>query len=108
MLKIKLYWTPFAAESLKEIREYIVKETYSEEIAERYINKLIDRTDQLKDFPNSGQEEKLLKLIKQNSRYLVEGNYKIIYQYQDNTVIITDVFNAKQYPAKIIKRNKQK
>lgn len=108
MKKIKLYWTPFADASLKEIRAYIVKETYSEEIADRYINKLIDRVDQLKDFPNSGQEEELLKQIKQNSRYLVEGNYKIIYQYQDNTVIITDVFNARQYPAKIVKRNKHK
>lgn len=70
MKKIKLYWTPFALHSLEEIREYIVQETYSEKIVNRYINRLIDRVEALQTFPESGQQEELLKHLEQNSRYL--------------------------------------
>lgn len=104
---IKIYWTPFALKSLDEIKVYLEKEIQSKTIATKYINKLIKVVEQLKQFPDSGPEEKLLKDLKQNSRYLVEGNYKIIYQYQDNKVIITDVFHVKQNPGKIIVRNKK-
>jgi len=94
--------------NLDKIKDYIIKEAHSETIAIKYVNKLIDRVEQLQSFPDSGSEEDLLKHLKQNSRYLVEGNYKIIYQYQDDSVIVTDVFNVKQSPIKIIKRNKRK
>jgi len=107
MNKAELYWTPFAVKSLNEIKDYIEQETQSETIAANYINKLIDRIEQLKTFPDSGTEEQLLKRLKQNSRYLVEGNYKIIYQCKDNKVIITDIFHTKQTPVKIVKRNKR-
>ncbi len=105
MKKINLQWTPFALSALNDIYNYIKKETHSETIASNYVSKLIDRIEQLSDFPNSGQEELLLKSIKQNSRYLVEGNYKIIYQIQEHSIIITDVFHVKQNPKKVIKRN---
>ncbi len=57
-------------------------------------------------FPESGQVEPLLKM--QNSRYIIEGNYKIIYQFDDKNILITDVFHSKQNPKKILKRNKKK
>ena len=106
MSKVKIFWTPFALKSLDEIKVYIEKETRSSEIAARYISKLIDRIEQLQNFPDSGSEEELLKQLKQNSRYLLEGNYKIIYQFQNDKVIISDIFHVKQNPIKIIKRNK--
>ena len=108
MLKIKLYWTPFALKSLDEIKSYIEKETYSEVIAVNYINKVINRVEQLQNFPESGQEEVLLKPLNQNSRYLIEGSYKIIYQYIDNKVIVTDVFHVMQNPSRIQRSNKRK
>ena len=63
---------------------------------------------QLALLPDSGQIELLLKKIGQNSRYLVEGSYKIIYQHDEKTVIITDVFHTSQNPKKIISRSKKK
>jgi toxin ParE1/3/4 len=108
MKKIKLYWTPFALKCLDEIKEHIIQETYSEKIADKYINKLIDRVELLQNFPESGQQEELLKHLKQNSRYLVEGSYKIIYQYENTKIIITDVFHVKQNPVKIVKRSQRK
>jgi hypothetical protein len=62
--------------------------------------------DQLQTQPESGQMEELLEHLNQNSRYLVEGNYKIIYQYSECVVIITDVFHVKQNPVKIKKRKR--
>ena len=106
MTKVKIYWTPFALKSLAEIKAYIAQEAQSNTIAVKYVSKLIDRVEQLKSFPDSGAEEELLKRIKQKGRYLVEGNYKIIYQYQESKVIVTDILHVKQNPVKIIKRNK--
>lgn len=104
MKKFKLQWTQFALKALDDIYDYIRNEAYSEFIANKYILRLINRVEQLIIFPNSGQEEELLKPLKQNSRYLVEGNYKIIYQFQDDTIIITDVFHVKQNPKKLVKK----
>jgi len=38
-------------------------------------------------------------------RYLVEGNYKIIYKRVKEGVLITDVFDARQDPRKIQRRS---
>lgn len=57
MNNVKLDWTPFALKSLDEIKDYIEQETRSETIAIKYINKLIDRAEQLQNFPDSGSEE---------------------------------------------------
>lgn len=55
----------------------------------------------------AGQVENLLQKLGQHSRYITEGNYKIIYEYNDNNIIITDLFHTKQNPRKIVFRNKK-
>jgi toxin ParE1/3/4 len=100
-----IHWTPFALERLDEIFEYIRHEAKSITPAQNFIQKILDRTDQLKRFPLSGAEEPLLVGTGQQSRYLVVNDYKIIYQLENKKVIITDVFHTKQNPEKI-KRNK--
>ncbi len=104
MKKFKIYWTSFSLNCLDEIKGYIEDKTASETIANKLVSKLIIRVEQLKDFPESGQQEQLLKHLNQNSRYLVEGNYKIIYQFDGTQVIVTDLFHVKQDPVKIVKR----
>ena len=54
MKKTTLFWTPFALKSLNHIFNYIKTETHSESIANKYVLKLINRVDQLIEFPNSG------------------------------------------------------
>ena len=107
MKKNKLFWTPFALRALDEIAGYIEKESNSKNIAEKYINKLVSRVDQLEYFSESGVKEPLLEHLNLNSRFLIEGNYKIIYQYNNHQIIITDLFHVKQNPIKITKRNKK-
>ncbi|SMO36687.1 type II toxin-antitoxin system RelE/ParE family toxin [Gracilimonas mengyeensis] len=100
---VSIQWTPFALRCLDEIHDFIQYQEKAVEPADQLINMLFERVDQLIDFPESGQEEPLLKEIGQNSRYLVEFNYKIIYEFDQkrSRIIITDVFHASQDPGKL-------
>ena len=105
MKATKVHWTPFALSRLDEIYDYILKESKSHSIAVKFTKKVFEKTDRLVSFPESGQVEELLKAIGQKSRYLVVNSYKVIYEYHPHelTVIITDVFHAKQNPKKLLK-----
>lgn len=48
-----------------------------------------------------GQIEDGLIELKQGHRYIVEGNYKIIYRVVGNEIYIVDVFDCRQNPQKI-------
>ncbi|WP_296623075.1 type II toxin-antitoxin system RelE/ParE family toxin [Marivirga sp.] len=85
-----------AEKSLKEI--YC---RFEEHIAIKIINKILDRAYTLKTFSNRGRIVDELILLNQNHRYLIEGNYKIIYKQKDNIVFVTDVFEMSKDPAKI-------
>jgi toxin ParE1/3/4 len=52
-------------------------------------------------------EENLIEL-KQQHRYLVEGNYKIIYRLINNDIYITDIFDCRQNPEKMKKHKSEK
>lgn len=101
--RISIQWTPFALRCLDEIHDYIQYKEKAIEPADRLINALFERVDQLVDFPESGQEEPFLEEIGQKSRYLVEFNYKIIYEFdqEHSKIIITDVFHTSQNPDKM-------
>jgi len=107
MKKLQIFWTVFASNCLLEIYEYLVEETRSESIANNYCNKLLESVDYLSTQPEAGQIEHLLQRLGQNSRYIIEGNYKIIYEYNEKQIIITDLFHTKQNPRKIFTRNKK-
>jgi len=44
-----------------------------------------------------------LRRLNQGHRYLVRGNYKIIYKEIPDGILITDVFDTRQDPVKINK-----
>ena len=64
--------------------------------------KIFTNTRQLNRHPESGQIEPILKQLGENHRYLVEGNYKIIYKKVIDGILITDVFDSRQDPEKMI------
>ncbi|PIY03293.1 MAG: type II toxin-antitoxin system RelE/ParE family toxin [Bacteroidetes bacterium CG_4_10_14_3_um_filter_31_20] len=103
MKTIKIFWTPFALSRIDEIFDYIADQARSAAPANKLVSRIMKRTDQLIRFPESGQKEMLLQEIGQNSRYLLIGNYKIIYEYHknENIIIITDVFHTRQNPKKL-------
>lgn len=71
------------------------------------VDGIYGETLKLRKQPKSGQAEELLKKRKQEFRYLVYKNYKIIYwiNNQENRIEINDVFDTRQNPVKI-KRSK--
>ena len=97
---MKILWSDFAAETLKEIYKYY-KERAGEPVARKIKTNIFVATRQLLKHPESGQIEKTLEQLKEGHRYLVEGNYKIVYKLVTEGVLITDVFDTRQDTKKI-------
>ena len=103
---MKIIWTDFAANSLLEIYQFY-KASANINVASIIRTNIFNATKQLIKHPLSGQlEPNLIRLNKEN-RYLVEGNYKIIYKRVKEGVLITDVFDTRQDPSKMQIRNKK-
>lgn len=66
------------------------------------ILEILNRTHQLESFPQSGPEDEFLKSCGLVRRYLIEGNYKIIYRIDGEIVSVTQIFGARQDPDKIV------
>ena len=99
-MELSVFWTKTARIQLEDIF-YYYKDKASIRVARKLVKQIIDRTIQLEKNPNSGTKEPLLSERKFEYRYLVEGNYKIIYWKQDNYIKIATVFDCRQNPEKI-------
>jgi len=97
---MKILWSNFAIEMLLEIYNYH-KENANPSIARKIKTSIFTATDQLKKHPASGQIELNLEKLKEGHRYLVKGNYKIIYKEVPEGLLITDVFDTRQDPIKL-------
>ncbi len=97
---MKIFWSDFAKEMLKDIYIYHKNEA-SINIARRIRDDIFSSVKQLVNHPNSGQVEETLKTLNKEYRYLISGNYKIIYTQIENKILITDVFDTRQNPIKI-------
>lgn len=87
---VKIVWTDIAIEDLKTIHDYIVQD--SKLYADRFINKLISRVDQLENFPISGRI--VPEFGNENIRELIEGNYRIVYKIKPNHIGIVRIHHA--------------
>jgi len=103
---MRIIWSNFASESLKEIYLYH-KEVASESIAKRLKTNIFNTTRQLIKHPLSGQIDETLATLEQGHRYLVKGNYKIIYRKIKEGILITDIFDTRQDPIKINNPNRK-
>jgi toxin ParE1/3/4 len=64
----------------------------SEFYAKRFISKLIERVDQLEQFPESGRV--VPEKDDQSIRELIEGNYRIFYRLQKSKINILRIHNS--------------
>ena len=101
MIEFDLIWTIPAQDELELIYQYYSLK--SEIIADKIVDSIFSRAQQLRKFPLSGQKEEFLKNANKEHRYIVEGNHKIIYRISGSIVYITDVFDTRQNPQKIIR-----
>lgn len=104
MVIMKVLWTKFAINSLHDIFTYY-KENVSIRIAQNIKQTILSCTRQLVKHPLSGSIETSLTDLKEEHRYVIRGNYKIIYKIQHKNVFITDIFDTRKDPEKIIRSN---
>ena len=87
---VKIIWTEIAIEDLRLIHEYI---SYDSKLyADRFIEKIINRVDQLESFPKSGRV--VPEFDSSVIRELIEGNYRIIYQISSDKIAIIRVHHS--------------
>jgi plasmid stabilization system protein ParE len=85
---------------LDEIVEYYQRLGYGKR-GRRIRAAILKKALLLKDNPKLGVVEERLAHLALGHRFLVEGNYKIIYRTEDQYILITDVFDTRQDPEKI-------
>ncbi len=94
-------WTDEATKDLRTIFDYYLQNA-SHSVAQTIINRLQEKVEVLYLSPHIGQAEPLLEDLNLDVRYLVEGNYKIFYNYFDGIIFILFIFDCRQNPEKII------
>ncbi|MFC2188337.1 type II toxin-antitoxin system RelE/ParE family toxin [Fulvivirgaceae bacterium LMO-SS25] len=97
---MEIIWTDSAIRNLKDIFAYYSTKA-NKNVAHKIRRQILESSKQLKNTPHSGPIEPNLTRLKKDHRYLVSGNYKLIYRIIDNQVIINDVFDTRQNPSKM-------
>lgn len=101
-MAVKIFWTDFAKLQLRSIFDYY-KLKASPKIARNLVAGIVEKTNTLDFQKEIGQKEELLLSRKENFRYLIYKNYKIIYWFNEekSRIEINDVFDVRQNPFKI-------
>lgn len=99
-MELNIHWTDASLIQLEQIYTFL-KELESVSFAQKTIQNIVDKTIYLKKNPYIGPKEPLLSKNKKDYRYLVEGNYKIIYRVEHTDVFINSIFDCRQNPKKL-------
>jgi len=93
---VEIVWTNQALQKLNKFVDYIAKDDVA--TAEKWALKLIEKTDQLIDQPESGRI--VPEYNESNLRELIVGNYRLIYRIrkEENTIYIQTVWHVRQDP----------
>lgn len=88
---VKLIWTDQAINDLNDIGDYIAENF--EKYAKLTIEKLFEKTNLLKTFPQAGRI--VPEKNEENIRELIEGNYRIIYEIvSPNQINILTIYHS--------------
>ncbi|NQZ76139.1 MAG: type II toxin-antitoxin system RelE/ParE family toxin [Ekhidna sp.] len=99
MIDNKVIWS---ARSLKDLeRAHGLLAEKSSQAANQMIGTVLERVEQLEQFPESGAIELSLSQRKKSHRYLVSGHHKIIYRIEKKSILIVRVFDTRQDPEKL-------
>jgi plasmid stabilization system protein ParE len=106
-VRLIVYWTRFAEEKLDNVFSYYAEKA-GIRIAQRMINEIIDKSISLEVSPRIGQKESLLSKRKEQFRYLILKNYKLIYWINDQQgrIEIVNLFDCRQNPKELVNQMK--
>jgi len=89
---VEIFWSDLAVNDLKSIHSFI--QVDSKFYSDRQIQKIIKRVDQLVNFPESGRI--VTEFSISQIRELIEGNYRIVYYLDLDSVFILRVHYSAQ------------
>lgn len=101
MKQVQVVWSTEALDDLETIYDFLAAK--SRQAAQRIVENILFRIKQIETFPESGARQVTLKINDKEYRYLVEGNYKIIYSYDDDShaAYIKIIFDTRFNPDKL-------
>ena len=85
----------------KSLRFYLEEQQIPKAQIVKIKNRLIEKAKSLSRSPHKGQYEPYLSKLKQGHRRLIEGNFKIVYRVEDNTIYVVDFFDSRDDPKKM-------
>ena len=99
---LEVYWLELAENKLEDIFGYYLVKA-NKKIAENLVDGIVNATIGIENQPEIGQVEMSLNHRKEEFRYLVFKNYKIIYwiNFDFNRIEIANIFDTRQDPGKI-------
>lgn len=98
-MKVRVVWSTEALVDLEVIYDFLAE--HSQQAAQSVIEKILSRVKRIETFPESGGTQFVLKNKERGYRYLVEGNYKIIYRIENMQAYIATVFDTRYNPDKL-------
>lgn len=87
---VKVVWTEFAVEDLRSIHSFISQDSKS--YADRYIEIIISRVEQLEVHPRSGRVVPEFNI--DSLRELIEGHYRIIYKINLDSIGVVRIHHS--------------
>ncbi|HVG28519.1 MAG TPA: type II toxin-antitoxin system RelE/ParE family toxin [Pyrinomonadaceae bacterium] len=87
---MRVFWTDAALSQLEAIRDYFAQT--SPEYAQRLVERLINRSEQIAAFPRSGRMVPEYEI--DEVRQVVEGSHRIIYLIKENQVEILAIIHT--------------
>ena len=98
MAQLTIHWTETAIRQRNYIFEYWIQRNQSATYAKKLKEKIIERTNLLKQSPELG-----VKTTYKNTRAVSLGHYSILYQKHHLKIIITGFWDNRQEPEKLLK-----
>lgn len=107
-VKNKILYTDEARCDLDSIWDYIALDLQNPQAAERLVNKIMDRVDQLEDFAESGMLLSAISEVMGEERFLVCESYMIFYHTGKSVVTVDRVlYGRRDYQSVLFDRTSE-
>jgi len=94
----RIIWSDESIADLRSIHHYLSRK--SKKAAIELIKRILEREEQILQYPLSGTIY-LSEELGIEFRFVIEGNYKIIYRIDDAFIIVNTIFDTRQDPDKL-------
>ncbi len=97
---MNIQWTEPAIESLQAIKDFISLD--SRYYGQIFVERIIQQVEKLKLFPEIGRIVPEYK--QENIREIIFGNYRIVYHFYENSIVVLNIIHASRDFPNVIKK----